>query len=93
MLTLPGSSALLKPVTTDMYNKASAVDSAERRLRMVRENGASLKTIARYEDQLSGARQAYNDAVYNVAYMAGATTFAVFAAVVVCAPGLILPTP
>lgn len=93
LLTVAGGTAMLLPVIKDMYEKARAVDSAERMLIMVRENNGSSETIARYESELSSAKQSYNDAVLNVALAAGATTLAVIGAVAVCSPTLIVPVP
>jgi hypothetical protein len=93
LLTVAGGTAMLLPVIKDMYEKARAVESAQRMLTMVKENNSSLETIARYESELSGAKQSYDDAVLNVALAAGATTLAVIGAVAVCSPTLILPAP
>lgn len=56
------------------------------------EHNASLETIARYEGELSSAKQAYSDAVLNVAITGGGTVLAVMATVAVCSPSLLLPT-
>jgi hypothetical protein len=42
---------------------------------------------------MEGARNAYDDAVQGYALGAGASILSVVAAVAVCSPGLILPTP
>jgi hypothetical protein len=93
MLGTMALTAAMHPVAADLYEKAGAVSSAERMLHVVRANGASLETIARHEEALANARQAYKDAVLNMALAAGATAGAVIASVAVCAPALILPTP
>jgi hypothetical protein len=93
LLGVAGASAILMPAIRDMYEKARAVDSAERMLRMVRENNATLETIARYEGELSNAKQAYNDSVLNVALAGGGTTMLIVTTVGLCAPTLIVPVP
>lgn len=78
---------------SDLYDKAGQVSSAERMLHVVQANGASLETIARHEEALANARQAYKDSVSNMAMAAGATVGAVMVSVGLCAPSLLLPTP
>jgi hypothetical protein len=85
--------AAMQPVASDLYAKAGQVSSAERMLHVVQANGASLETIARHEEALASAIQAYKDSVLAMAQAAGATVGAVVVSVGLCAPALILPTP
>lgn len=92
LLGTAASAAMILPVATDLYEKAGAVDAAGRMLHVVQANGASRETIARHEEALASAKQAYKDAVLNMSLVAGATTLAVIGSVVVCSPTLLLPT-
>jgi hypothetical protein len=89
---LAGTAALL-PTTDGIYQAAREVDSAERMLQVVIENGGDRYTQALWEFRVESAKNRYNDSVGAFAIAAGFTGIAVGGAAVACLPAALLPTP
>lgn len=89
---LAGTAALL-PTTDGIYQAAREVDSAERMLQVVIENGGDRYTQALWEFRVESAKNRYNDSVGAFAIAAGFTGIAVGGAAIACLPAALLPTP
>ena len=85
--------ATMQPTAENLYEARNEYDSAKRMYAAVMANNPSLEMELLYAHRVEVARSSYNDAVLGYAVAGGATVGAVIAAVVVCSPGLILPTP
>ena len=93
VLVLAGTTALMQPLAADVYAARNEYDSARRMLSAVKANNPSLAMEMLYEHRVAAAKSNYDNAVQSYAGAAGASVLAVIGAIVVCSPGLILPTP
>ncbi len=85
--------ASLQVYYRDLHEAVGNLDSANRELQMVQENTVSIEVILLYQDRQKRAQSAYNAAKQALHLASGVTVGAISAAVVVCSPSLLLPTP
>jgi hypothetical protein len=88
-----GTTALMEPAAASLYDARNAYDSARRMYDAVMANNPSLEMQLLYETRVEVAKSNYDNAISSYAGIAGASIMAVMGAIVVCSPGLILPTP
>jgi hypothetical protein len=93
LLVLAGTTATMQPLAEGVYTARNEYDSARRMYSAVQANNPSLEMELLYESRVAAARTNYDNAVQSYAVAAGASVLTVIGAVVVCSPGLILPTP
>lgn len=93
LFVLMGSTAMMDPLAHGLYDARNAYHSTRRMYDAVMANNPSVEMELLYEHRLDAAKSAYDDAVQGYALGAGASVLSVIAAVAVCSPGLLLPTP
>jgi hypothetical protein len=93
LLFLMGTTAMMEPLAHNVYDAREDYASATRMYDAVMANNPTLEMELHYAHRVEAARSSYRDALRDYALAAGASVFVVGAAVVVCSPGLILPTP
>lgn len=93
LFVLMGTTAMMEPLGHSLYDARNAYHSTRRMYDAVMANNPSVEMELLYEHRLETAKSAYNDAVEGYAFGAGASAVVVIAAVAVCSPGLLLPTP
>lgn len=93
LLLLMGTTASLDPLAHSLYEARNNYDSARRMYDAVMANNPTLEMELLYAHRVDVAKNGYDDAVRDYALGAGATVIAVGGAVLVCSPGLLLPTP
>lgn len=93
LLVLMGTTSALEPLAHDLYDARSSYDSAKRMYDAVMANNPSLEMELLYAHAVEVAKNGYQGAVRAYALAAGSTVLAVGGAVLVCSPGMILPTP
>lgn len=93
ILVMAGTISMMQPYAEDVYAARNEYDSARRMYSAVMANAPTVEMELLYEHRVAAAKSNYDGAVLDYAGMAGASAFAVLAAVAVCSPTLILPTP
>lgn len=93
LLVLMGTTAAMEPLAHNLYDARNNYDSAKRMYTAVMANNPSVEMELLYAHRVELAKNGYDDAVRDYALAGGTTVMAVVGAVVVCSPGLILPTP
>lgn len=93
ILVVAGTTAMMQPYAEDVYDARNEYDSARRMYSAVMANAPTFEMELLYEHRVAAAKSNYDNAVDDYAGMAGASVLAVIAAVAVCSPTLILPTP
>lgn len=88
-----GTTASLEPLAHDVYEARNGYDSARRMYDAVMANNPSVEMELLYTHRVEAAKNGYDGAVRAYSLAAGTTVLMVAGAVVVCSPGLILPTP
>jgi|GEM_PF-4214170 len=93
LLAVMGTTAAMQPAATSLYDSRNAYDSAKRMYDAVVQNSPTLEMQLLYEHRVEVAKMNYDNAIQSYAASAGASILAVLGAVVVCSPGVLLPTP
>jgi hypothetical protein len=93
LLVLMGTTAIMEPFAHALYDARNNYDSARRMYAAVMANNPTLEMELLYEHRVDVAKAGYDSAVGDYASTAGASVLAVIGAVVLCSPGLLLPTP